>query len=702
MIYTINNRYAVIIVSIIVFSVGLFSIIISEGYDARIEEEYWEKLSGSIPIGDYFTWSHDSKKIAFHDQPDLGIISIYVVTISNQSVVQVAGYQNSSHVPVWSSDDSKICYWMNEIKGSRWGEEGPNLHIMDSDGSNDLRLTNHYTVRLQCFSGDDDKIFFFSCYDNLNGWFHLYSMDPDGSNCTMVADHGTGFYLSPSPHGGVVAYEQRPGYNKAGSLYLIDENGSNDRKIYDSKVTGTTDQHLIMTWSPEGNRLLFADGEGSDREIMSIGKDGKDLIRLTNNEAKEEISVAEGAQIWNPINNKIFYSSKISGNWDIWIMDPDGSNQTQVTFNNSDEVNPLWSPDGTRIAFISNREGINEIHSVIYDRDNDGVGDPMDIDPDDPDIGDRIDTDQDGIFDDSDIFPEDPNEWNDTDQDGIGDNSDVFPTDPAFSKDQDGDGYPDALNPGKDQSDSILSLKVDDFPEDPNEWNDTDQDGIGDNTDVFPTDPAFSMDQDGDGYPDALNPGKNLSDSSLDLSVDIFPEDPFEWSDTDGDDVGDHGDKFPTDHAASLDIDGDGYPDEWNPGKGESDSTTGLHLDAFPYDFYEQMDTDGDGIGDNSDSFPTDPAASKDSDLDGWPEEWNDNRTEKDSTTGLKLDEYPDDFTRWKREDEGEMNIGCCLAVAISLLIFIIVMVVLITLTIIKKRKTTAEPVDSDEGENDL
>jgi serine/threonine protein kinase/dipeptidyl aminopeptidase/acylaminoacyl peptidase len=59
---------------------------------------------------------------------------------------------------------------------------------------------------------------------------------------------------------------------------------------------------------------------------------------------------------WTP-DGKIVYSSNASGNFDIWVMNADGSNKKQLTFDPSYDVSPAMTPDGRYIVFASNREG---------------------------------------------------------------------------------------------------------------------------------------------------------------------------------------------------------------------------------------------------------------------------------------------------------------------------------------------------------
>jgi Tol biopolymer transport system component len=69
-------------------------------------------------------------------------------------------------------------------------------------------------------------------------------------------------------------------------------------------------------------------------------------------------------------NGKIAFQSNRDGNWEIYVMDSDGSGQTRLTSNDMWDSLPSWSPDNSKIVFESNRDGKFE----IYVMDSDGSG----------------------------------------------------------------------------------------------------------------------------------------------------------------------------------------------------------------------------------------------------------------------------------------------------------------------------------------
>src|SRR5205823_4873965 len=88
---------------------------------------------------------------------------------------------------------------------------------------------------------------------------------------------------------------------------------------------------------------------------------------------------ADGAPRWSPDGTKIaFDSNRSDGNYEIYVMDANGSNVLRLTHDAANDISPVWSPNGKKLAFVSNRHtgSFSDIYIMdARDRNNDGNGD---------------------------------------------------------------------------------------------------------------------------------------------------------------------------------------------------------------------------------------------------------------------------------------------------------------------------------------
>ena len=68
-----------------------------------------------------------------------------------------------------------------------------------------------------------------------------------------------------------------------------------------------------------------------------------------------------------PKTEKIAFSSNRSGNWEIYIMNPNGSQRQRLTQNHASDHSPVWSPTGEHILFVSDRDGTSDLYVMDAD-----------------------------------------------------------------------------------------------------------------------------------------------------------------------------------------------------------------------------------------------------------------------------------------------------------------------------------------------
>jgi Tol biopolymer transport system component len=98
--------------------------------------------------------------------------------------------------------------------------------------------------------------------------------------------------------------------------------------------------------------------------------DGSAVKRLTK-EPGDDVEPA-----WSPDGTRIAFRSDRDGDSDIYVMNADGTGVARLTNDPDTDLGPAWSPDGVKIAFVSNRYGniLVESNLVIYVMDADGTG----------------------------------------------------------------------------------------------------------------------------------------------------------------------------------------------------------------------------------------------------------------------------------------------------------------------------------------
>ena len=146
---------------------------------------------------------------------------------------------------------------------------------------------------------------------------------------------------------------------------MIGADGSGQAKLID--LPG--DQR-DPAWAHNGEAVVFRSEHEGNPELYMAAPDGSAPLPPDRNPA------ADGGASWSPPlpaalgvldNPALAFSSGQPGSQDIFLMNGDGSVKAQLTDNPTHDREPSWSPDGSRLAFASNRDGGWELYAIGAD-----------------------------------------------------------------------------------------------------------------------------------------------------------------------------------------------------------------------------------------------------------------------------------------------------------------------------------------------
>ena len=361
--------------------------------------------------------SPDGKKIVYDSDQD-GNFNIWMINTDGSGKLKITASSEAETKPIWSPDGSKIAYQnqkgigLFDVKNNisqqlisqegatspSWSKDGTELLYNDNAGNIYSKSTYAgaltgvitYPILNQKLSGLVE-IKGTALDTNLEGYKVEYS-----PNTTPYVWAEIGHSDIPKKDGILAVWNTAPlidgqyvlkltAWDKAGNSIenslIINSNNDNWKLTISSltQITSSDAWDIEPTWSPDGSKIAFSSNRSGnlsteasakvDYDIWVMNSDGTGLSNLTNNPAYD------GKPKWSPDGTKIAFVSDRSGNLDIWTMNADGSNLKQLTDLTIIDTDPCWSPDGSKIAFSSNRSNNFNIWTI----NSDGSGIPQKI-----------------------------------------------------------------------------------------------------------------------------------------------------------------------------------------------------------------------------------------------------------------------------------------------------------------------------------
>jgi TolB protein len=266
------------------------------------------------------------------------------------------------------------------------------IYLMDGDGTHARRVTEN--AAFDCFpalSPDGTRIVFDSNRRRVEGepfnTSDLFVMATDGSGQTPLV---RGTSATWSPDGNQIAFHASA--SGAGRpINSLPGAAATDADIFVLNLRGFLEHGTPSTnithnpaaidddpdWSPNGRTIVFTSHAVTDTgddhataEIYAIaptGVGGGQPQRLTNNTEEER-----GAA-WSPDGTRLVFMCRRGGaDFEICVMNADGTGQVQLTDNTIGDLTPSWSPDGKKIVFHRRVGGVGQFQLFVINADGTG------------------------------------------------------------------------------------------------------------------------------------------------------------------------------------------------------------------------------------------------------------------------------------------------------------------------------------------
>jgi Tol biopolymer transport system component len=265
-----------------------------------------------------FTFEDGGRVLFFKDIDPFGSgnLEIFSMNSRGRGVARLTHASTNDYSPSWSPDLSKVLF-VSKANGDIWS--------MDANGDNPTNLIND--ARFQESDDEDPQ------------W------SPDGSRILFMRTRGVG--------GSGLGYW----------VHVMDADGSNRRRLV---TDGDTAEENSPAWSPDGSRVAFSSFRDGNWEIYVVSVDGSGLTRLTEDEPCCG-NRFDAHPEWSPDGSRIYFhtdrdtNSDFTHNFEIYSMDPGGSELTNLTRSPENEGRSTLSPDGTKIAVHRPVNGVHDI-----------------------------------------------------------------------------------------------------------------------------------------------------------------------------------------------------------------------------------------------------------------------------------------------------------------------------------------------------
>jgi TolB protein len=228
------------------------------------------------------------------------------------------------------------------------------IWVMDWDGANPTQLTKHGAIALAPTWSPDGKNLVFTSF--LRGTPALYLLTPQEGYLRLLWDKGgVNSSATFAPDGKKIAFASSQDGNT--DIFVMAVEGGTPRRLTTARGIDTQ-----PAWAPNGRQIAFTSTRSGTPQIYLMDADGSNVRRLTFDGAFHDEAT------WTHDGTRVACTTKIRDRFQIATIDIITGQQTVIAAPGNNE-SPCFSPDGSMIAFVSDRTGSPQ----IFITDADGV-----------------------------------------------------------------------------------------------------------------------------------------------------------------------------------------------------------------------------------------------------------------------------------------------------------------------------------------
>ena len=228
------------------------------------------------------------------------------------------------------------------------------IWVMDWDGSNPTQLTKHGAIALAPTWSPDGKHLVFTSF--LRGSPALFLLTPQEGYLRLLWDKGgVNSSATFSPDGKNIAFASSQGGNT--DIFVMPLEGDGPRRLTTARGIDTQ-----PAWAPNSRQIAFTSTRSGSPQIYLMDADGSNVRRLSFDGTFHDEAT------WTHDGTRIACTTKVGGRFQIATIDTITGRQTVIPAPGNNET-PCFSPDGSMIAFVSDRSGVPQ----VFITDADGV-----------------------------------------------------------------------------------------------------------------------------------------------------------------------------------------------------------------------------------------------------------------------------------------------------------------------------------------